>query len=74
MKTLKLGAKTYTIVSGCDQAIELLGGRGAKYMLIRNIPNPNMWALVGKGGRDEGWFRLVKTETGYEEDKGRIAL
>lgn len=66
--TVTLGSKVFTVASAGPNMIELVGKRGGKSSLIRNVRHPSMWGhLVMSGFRgvttwyvrnDDGTFTL----------------
>lgn len=54
--TVTLGSKVFTIASTSANMIELVGSRGGKSSLIRNVRHPSMWGHLVMSG-----FRGVTT-------------
>ena len=48
--TVNLSGKAYTVVNVSHILVNLKGGRGAKYALVKNLRH-GYWTLIGKGGR-----------------------
>lgn len=58
---MTLDGKTYSVVNRSDIFVNLLGARGAKYALIKNLRH-GYWTLLGKGGREMGQFTATEIQ------------
>ena len=56
-KTITLGKQTFIVTKETAHGLYLRGARGGDYTLVQNVKDSTAYGLVGRGGRDGGWWR-----------------